>query len=139
MAKAIKDQENNKTLKTDSGSPAMEMLIKKTIKPYAPMVSFGGGLGFCAGMAAKKVGKAAATTVGIGFIGLQFLAYKGFITINWQQIQEKTEKALDQDGNGKFDGDDLQIIAKKLWHRLSYQMAGGAGFAAGFLVGFRNG
>lgn len=55
--------------------------------------SFGGGalLGIVAGMAFRRLVKFAAIIVGLFVLGLAFLSYKGWITANWNTIQNQTQ------------------------------------------------
>ena len=56
------------------------------MKPMAGPLTFGGIMGYCSGMALKKVGKAVAFVVGLGFVGLQAAAYAGYIELKWEKI-----------------------------------------------------
>ena len=47
----------------------------------------GGIGGFLVGYALKKIAKLVALVVGLGFVGLQYLVYKGFITIDYSAMQ----------------------------------------------------
>jgi uncharacterized membrane protein (Fun14 family) len=53
------------------------------------MTQFGvGGIGgLCVGYAVKKVAKLVAFVLGVGFLGLQYLAYKGIISINYGSLE----------------------------------------------------
>ena len=53
--------------------------------------SFGGGLGAMAGIAFKRIVKFAAIIVGLFVLGLAFLSYRGWITANWNTIQDQTK------------------------------------------------
>merc|ERR1719195_1523568 len=63
--------------------------IMNLIKPMAGQISYGVVLGGCAGYAAKKMTKVAAFAVGGVFLGLQGLAYQGYINVNWEQIEKE--------------------------------------------------
>jgi len=45
--------------------------ILEKVKPYAGKLTFGSLVGYCSGAAAKKIGKALAVVVGLGFIAVQ--------------------------------------------------------------------
>merc|ERR1719198_1939601 len=52
--------------------------------PIATKLGFGGCLGAMSGYAFKQGIKKAAVACGLAFMGLQYAAYKGLITINWK-------------------------------------------------------
>ncbi|KAJ3391360.1 hypothetical protein HDU84_006105 [Entophlyctis sp. JEL0112] len=58
-------------------------------------------LGACSGFAAKKIAKGAGLTIGLGFMGLQALAYTGFVKVDWSKVESALVKKLDADGDGK--------------------------------------
>ncbi|HXP51629.1 MAG TPA: FUN14 domain-containing protein [Bacteroidia bacterium] len=51
----------------------------------------GGILGAMAGMAFKRIIKFAAIIDGLFVLGLAFLSYRGWITANWNTIQDQTQ------------------------------------------------
>ncbi len=53
----------------DKNDPINQILDKA--KPILSKVSFGSIVGYCSGAAAKKVGKAIAIVLGLGFIAIQ--------------------------------------------------------------------
>ena len=59
-----------------------------SLKPIVTKVSLGGVMGYCSGMALKKVGKALAFVVGLGFVAVQSAAYAGYIQVNWGKIAD---------------------------------------------------
>ncbi|KAL2914414.1 hypothetical protein HK105_205981 [Polyrhizophydium stewartii] len=95
--------------------------------------------GASAGFAAKRITKGAALAIGIGFMGLQALAHAEVIKINWPRVESVIIGKVDQDGDGKLTGKDIQIGATRLLHNLSHDLPASAGFAAAFWVGFRYG
>jgi uncharacterized membrane protein (Fun14 family) len=52
-------------------------------------------MGYCGGITAKKVGKGMAMVIGIAFFGLQGLAYKGLIDIDWKKVQDSAVSTID--------------------------------------------
>ena len=102
-------------------------------------LSYGFVSGYCAGLAAKQVGKLAATVFGLGFMTLQTLAYNGYIEVNHAKIQESVEKMLDLNQDGKIDEDDATEVYQKALKVLQFNLPAGSGFAAGFLGGLRSG
>jgi len=45
-------------------------------------------MGFCSGIAVKRVGETIAYLVGVVFIGLQVAQYNGLIDIDWLKIRD---------------------------------------------------
>jgi len=69
-------------------SDEIERLLRLTIYPMCSRLGFGGIMGFCSGIAVKKVGEHIAYMVGMVFIGLQVAQYKGLIDVDWLQIRD---------------------------------------------------
>ena len=71
------------------GAPddAMTELLARA-QPAATQVGFGGFVGYCSGMAFRKVGKAAGVVLGLGFIGVQAAASSGYIQVDWDKVQK---------------------------------------------------
>lgn len=65
-------------------------------KPLAAQLSFGAVMGYCSGMAMKKIGKAVAFGVGVVFIGVQAAASTGYIAVDWVKIKDDTMKKMDK-------------------------------------------
>jgi len=61
-------------------------------------ISFGGVMGYCSGMAFRRVGKAVGVVVGVGFIGLQTAKSMGYIDVDWNKIRDDAIKPLDKVG-----------------------------------------
>jgi uncharacterized membrane protein (Fun14 family) len=100
-------------------------------------ISFGVLIGAATGSTVKRWTKDVAYGVGVGFIFLQTLSHYGFISINWRLIKEKTEKALDANGDGKFDMDDVKLYVKKTFAFLKRGLPDSVGFSAGFFLGIK--
>lgn len=94
-------------------------------------LGFGGAAGAVVGYAAKKIAKTAALLLGLLFIILQVLAYNGFITINWGEVQNTAEQA--------WTSPQGQTMADRAWHILTANLPFGGGFVAGFAIGFKFG
>ena len=73
--------------------PVEEVLDK--LKPALSQLSFGSVVGYCSGYAMKKVGKAVAFVIGVGFVGLQTASHMGYIDVNWIKIRDDALKPLD--------------------------------------------
>lgn len=102
----------------------------------------GGGLlfGFIAGYAFKKIVKIAAVIIGTFVLVLAYLSYKGWITANWDMIENQTKNmafnATQQVINSvneaatRFHGHDLLTTQ-------ATPIAGAVGFIVGFGLGVR--
>ena len=98
-------------------------------------VGFGFALGAATGSTVKKWTRDMAYGVGASFMFLQALSHYGFIKINWTVIKEKAEKALDADGDGKFDAQDVKIYFKRFMSFLVNGVPDAVGFTGGFYAG----
>jgi uncharacterized membrane protein (Fun14 family) len=72
----------------------VHQLIEKS-KPILKKFTFSSLMGYCGGLTAKKFTKAAAVVIGVAFFGLQGLAYKGLIDIDWKKVQSSAVSAVD--------------------------------------------
>ncbi len=66
------------------------------LTPLLTQLGVGGIAGLCTGYALKKIGKFIALILGIAFIGLELLAYKGIISINYSALQEWANGVIGQ-------------------------------------------
>jgi uncharacterized membrane protein (Fun14 family) len=60
--------------------------LSNILTPLAGEIGIGGVGGFLAGWALKKAAKILAVILGVAFIGLQYLAYKGIIAIDYSAL-----------------------------------------------------
>jgi uncharacterized membrane protein (Fun14 family) len=107
---------------------------------YQPLLlhlSLGSIMGYSAGYASKKVGQYIAFAIGLGFMGLQAAAYKGYITVDWCRVTKDANKLADLDGDGEFSQKDIMIYLKKLRGVLTHSLPSSSGFTVGFLFGLR--
>jgi len=102
-------------------------------------ISFGGVMGYCSGMAFRRVGKAVGVVVGIGFIGLQTAKSMGYIDVDWNKIRDDAIKPLDKNSDGKVDAQDVEIMWNQSQTMMKDSVPGAGGFSAGFLLGARRG
>ncbi|ETV89403.1 hypothetical protein H257_00695 [Aphanomyces astaci] len=112
--------------------------VSRLIDQYAGsvgQVSFGGAVGFCAGMAVKSIGKVAAVAIGVVFIGAQMAASAGYIQIDWKKVEKDAIAAVDPNGDGKITPDDFKIWWKKFLALSKHNLPSSGGFAAGFFLG----
>ena len=58
------------------------------------LFSFGGSsiLGFLAGYSLKRIIKIAAIIIGVFILGLAYLSYKGWISVQWQIVEDQTKQ-----------------------------------------------
>jgi len=94
-------------------------------------LGFGALAGFVAGYALKKVGKLMAFVVGLFFVGVQTLAWMGYLSIEWAQVQADAEPLLSTGS--------LQEGWQGLLSVLTYNVPFAAAFLPGFLLGIRRG
>lgn len=62
--------------------------------PLLMQLGFGGVLGFIIGYALKKILKILLVLLGLYFVSLQYLAHRGFITINYDKLSESFKGLL---------------------------------------------
>jgi uncharacterized membrane protein (Fun14 family) len=99
--------------------------------PYLQQLGFGGIAGFMAGYALKKVSKVVAFTIGIIFIILQVLAYYGFVSINWIEVQKSVDPLLETNS--------LKAVWQGVLNVLTYNFVAAAAFIPGLILGLRRG
>lgn len=99
--------------------------------PYIQQLGFGGIAGFLVGYALKKVGKVVAIVLGILFVILQVLAYYGFVSINWIEVQKSVDPLLETNT--------LQAIWQGVLNILTYNFVAAAAFIPGLILGLRRG
>lgn len=99
--------------------------------PALASLGFGGAAGLVVGYTAKKVTKLIALMLGLAFILVQVLAYKGLITVNWGAVQS-TAEGVWTDPHGL-------TLADHAWEILTANLPFGGGFVAGFALGFKLG
>ena len=102
-----------------------------TLAPYLQQISFGLLAGFAAGYALKKVGKLLAVALGLLFIALQVLAYYGFVTVNWAQVQERVDPLLETNS--------LNTLWQGLINILTYNVTFAVSFIPGLIFGLKRG
>lgn len=151
---------------TEQGDDPVNLALDK-LKPVFAQLSFGSVMGYFSGYAAKKIGRAAAVVVGIGFMTLQIAAYNGYVEVDWAKVKDRAVKAVDtvrrfclyairsrsfslcisrslffafsQTGSGELDVDDAKAYWAKLKKILTFNLGSGAGFSLGFLYGVKHG
>ena len=112
--------------------------VEKLIDVYGPHVmkmGFGGAIGFCSGMATKRLGYVVAYLAGLTFIGIQTAAYHGYIDIDWLAVQAQATEMLDANGDGKFDANDLKLWWRKFKEIMMAQLPSNGSFCSGDTIG----
>mmetsp|Transcript_18155 Transcript_18155/g.25844 ORF Transcript_18155/g.25844 Transcript_18155/m.25844 type:complete len:161 (+) Transcript_18155:173-655(+) len=118
----------------NSNDDEFDAYLKKAT-PILSKITFGSLVGYCSGAAAKKIGKALAVMVGMGFIAIQGFVYTGYVSIDWKKVQNDAIKAIDTTGDGKVTTDDVKVYWKKLKALLTNGIPSASGFTMGFLYG----
>ena len=96
-----------------------------------PMISelgIGGVGGFVVGYALKKLARIVALLLGVGFVALQYLSYKGFIIINYEALKDWVLNLTGQTAG-------LQSLMTDLIVHIPF----GASFGLGFYLGLKKG
>ena len=98
------------------------------VSPLISELGIGGVGGFCVGYSIKKFAKIVTALFAMGFLGLQYLAYKGLISINYLAIEEWIINFIGE--TSALQGFLITLIA---------QMPFGVGFTGGLFLGLKNG
>jgi uncharacterized membrane protein (Fun14 family) len=106
--------------------------------PFLSKISFGGVVGYCSGAAAKKIGRALATLLGLAFIAIQGIVYTGYVSVDWEKLQKDAISAVDTTGDGKITADDFKVYWNKLKAFLTNGIPSASGFTVGFFYGLTN-
>lgn len=109
----------------------MELPSIETFGPYLQQLSFGALAGFAAGYALKKIGKLAALVLGLLFVAIQILAYYGFVTIDWLEVQNRVNPYLESES--------LNRLWQGLVNVLTYNITFAAAFVPALIFGLRRG
>ena len=127
----------------DTSTPKKDDVVSQALEKAGPAfanLSFGGLMGFCSGMALKKIGRAMAIVIGTGFVALQLAVSSGYIEgVNYTKIRDDCAKTLDINKDGKLDEKD----AKEWWeifkNVMVHKLPSAGGFSLGFLYGVKTG
>jgi len=95
--------------------------LVEVLTPLLIQLGVGGVAGLCVGYALKKLGKLMAILIGIAFLGLELLAWKGIISINYDALVTWANELFAQVG---------------IVEGILSTIIGNLPFAASFLVGF---
>ena len=94
--------------------------------PLLTQLGVGGIAGLCVGYALIKIGRFVALILGLAFLGLQALAYKGIININYIALEEWVNGVIRQVG-----------IAEDILTTLISNLPFAASFLTGFYIGVK--
>ena len=111
-------------------APAVEVDLESWW-PVISQLGVGGVAGFAVGYALKKVGKLLAVAVGLLFVVVQLLAYQGFLTVNWGEVEARVDPLLRTDSLGGA----WESLLAILTHNLVFAGA----FVPGLVWGLRRG
>ena len=112
-------------------SVAVDLPELSTVAPYLQQLTFGVVAGFLVGYAVKKVGKFVAIVVGLLFVVIQTLAYFGFLTVNWGEVQGRVDPLLEADSLNSFWRGFVSL--------LTYNITFAAAFVPALVVGLKRG
>ena len=102
--------------------------LSNLLTPIAGEVGIGGVGGFLVGYATKKAAKMLAFLIGITFLGLQYLAYKNIISIDYTALQNFANELAGQAAGTQSILTDLIVHAPF-----------GASFVGGVYLGLQKG
>jgi len=115
---------------------AIDSALEK-LKPVVSKLTIGSIIGYCSGAATKKVGKAIAIVMGVGFMIVQSAVYSGYVAVDWKKVKKDAVSKVDTDGDGKLTVDDVKNYWKKIKTILTTGVPDASGFSVGFLYGLR--
>ncbi|KAI9310683.1 FUN14 family-domain-containing protein, partial [Dichotomocladium elegans] len=100
-------------------------------------IAFGTVLGVCTGYFIKKVGKLLMFMIGLGFVCLQYLSAKSYITVHWDRMAQGYNREFDVDQDGRVTKRDIntkwQMLIRFLTHNLQFKST----FLVGLYAGIR--
>ena len=99
--------------------------------------SMSGVAGICSGYAVQYIGKQVAFWIGVLFLCIQFLVYRGYVTTNLTKVQDDIVDIVDQNDDDTFDVQDVNIITKNMMGIISVGIPSLAGFSFGFYTGLK--
>lgn len=114
----------SQSVSEDDSSPFQ---IPSDVKYFFLTLGIGGAAGWAVGFTTKKLAKIVAVILGLVFISVQYLAYKSYITVDWEKIKAAVPNAQLQDTAGSF------------LHIVTYNLPFAGSFLLGFWAGFRKG
>ena len=104
------------------------MIPTNLVSPLVGELGLGGVGGFCVGYSMKKFAKIVTSIFAIGFLGLQYLANVGAISINYLALEEWAMSMVGE--TSALQGFFIMLLA---------QMPFGVGFTGGLVLGLKKG
>ena len=104
------------------------MIPTDLVSPLVGELGLGGVGGFCVGYSMKKFAKIVTAIFATGFLGLQYLANVGVISINYLALEEWAMSVVGE--TSVLQGFFITLIA---------QMPFGVGFTGGLVLGLKKG
>ena len=105
------------------------------LKPALTKITFGSLVGYCSGVATKKIGRALAIVAGVGFMLVQGAVYSGYIDVDWKKVQDDVASKVDANKDGALSAEDAKEYWKKVKSILTHNIPNAGGFSLGFLYG----
>ncbi|KAM9965665.1 hypothetical protein ACTFIR_005836 [Dictyostelium discoideum] len=99
------------------------------IQKVAGVTTMGGALGYCCGIATRKIGTMVLVFVGAIFIVVQLLSSKGYIVVKWDKVSEEHSP--------KFTKEKRRQYIRSFYNLLTSNLPFKVGFGSGFLLGFK--
>eukprot|EP00667_Euglena_gracilis_P017417 EG_transcript_18355 len=122
-----------KTAPSDDASTSLVSVHDVAACGY--QIGFGSLCGYASGLAMRKFGSIVAYTLGTGFIILQSLQYKGYLSVNWRKVERDYVQLLDVDGDGAVTSKDFNLMSERLKDVLMFDLPAGIGFGSGWIMG----
>lgn len=134
-ASGSSEQQSSAPAAADSSDDDVAKWIETHLVPQLSELGISGGLGVCSGLALKRLGREAATALGLIFVIIQSLSYFGYININYTKVSKDALRVLDADGDGKLTPKDVVFAWNNLKEILGTSLPSVASFSSGFLLG----
>lgn len=100
-------------------------------------LGMGGVFGFASGLASRYILKYALLITGFSYLTLQALSQSGYISVNWEKINQQFKDQLDLNKDGKINAEDAKIFYNQYMMRITQGIPSTLGFATCFLLGFK--
>jgi uncharacterized membrane protein (Fun14 family) len=118
----------SKTIETQEQNDIDGFLSNTVLWKIVTMLGFGGLCGFVTGFAVNRIARIFAFVLGVIFIAVQFFAFKGWITVDWNAIAHSTNFVNEEAFTSNF---------KSLLAMLTNNLPFGGSFLAGFFLGIK--
>lgn len=115
--------------------------INSILSQYRPLIqqfSLSSVLGYCSAVSAKRIGKTLAFIGGLAFVSLQAMVHKGYIQVDWKQIEQSVKDVVDTDNDGEITDKDIQRYWVRVKAFLLENIPDASGFGLGFMLGLKS-